>query len=83
MMKAKVTYQLPWLAGSPCIAVLSMQRATEKVDPPSFSLWSTINDSTPEEMKKVYNLQTLLEQIAGDSVKLTKPSGTVIYLYPN
>lgn len=83
MMKAKVTYQIPWQAGCPCIVVLSMQRATEKVDPPSFFLWSTINDTTHEEMKKVYNLQTLLEQIAGDSVKLTESSGAVIYLYPN
>lgn len=81
-IKARVTYQIPWISGSPCVAVMSLQRASEKVDPPSFSFWSTINDSTIEEMKKVYNLQTLLEQIAGESFKLTRPSGAVIYLYP-
>jgi hypothetical protein len=81
--QAMVTYMVPWTNGKIRLGVMSLEQATQKVDPPSFSAWSTINDSTPAEMQKIYNLQTLLEQIAGDSSKLIRKGGSVFCLYPN
>lgn len=74
--------KIPWDSDSRTLVIFKHEPAEDMLERPDFSKWSTLDDSTKEEMKRVYNLQTLMEQITKDGQKITRPQGFALFLVP-
>jgi len=75
-------YWVPWVAEKAGYCVFTMTPIDEPVDPVRFEEWSTNDDSTKEQMQRVYNLQTLMEQITKNEKRLNQPVGFVLRVEP-
>jgi hypothetical protein len=78
--KLQVCYMLPWSGDRDLICALEMRAPTTSVEPPRFDTYSTTDDSNPEQLSRVYNLATLLEQLAKDENKTSLPSGFLLII---
>lgn len=78
--KLQLCYMLPWSGEQDLICALEMIAPTASVEPPRFDTYSTTDDSTPEQLNKVYNLATLMGQLAKDENKTSLPSGFLLLI---
>ena len=76
----RLCYMVPWSGESDLICVLRMETPTVAVEPPQFEMYSTTDDSTPSELSKVYNLATLMGQLAKDETKTAHPAGLILHI---
>ena len=78
--KLQLCYMLPWSGERDLICALEMNAPTASVEPPRFDTYSTTDDSSPEQLSRVYNLATLMGQLAKDANTTSLPSGFLLLI---
>ena len=72
-------YMIPWTGNEDLICVFSLTSPEEDLEPPQFDDLSTTDDTNASQMNKVYNLQTLMEQLTKKGKKISRPVGFLLY----
>lgn len=78
--KLRLCYMIPWTGERDLICTLEMNAPTVSVEPPRFDTYSTTDDSTPEQLSRVYNLATLMGQLAKDEKKTNLKTGFLLLI---
>lgn len=78
--KLRLCYMLPWTGKRDLICTLEMNAPTVSVEPPRFDTYSTTDDSTPEQLNRIYNLATLMGQLAKDENKTDLKTGCLLLI---
>ncbi|PAW67772.1 MAG: hypothetical protein B9S30_06720 [Verrucomicrobiia bacterium Tous-C5FEB] len=76
----RLCYMVPWDSSRDLLCVLRMEAAKTPVEPHQIAKYSTKNDSSPDELSKVYNLATLMDQLTKNETKTARPTGFVLHL---
>lgn len=76
----RLCYMVPWDGSRDLLCVLRMEAAKTPVEPHQIAKYSTNNDSSPDELSKVYNLATLMDQLTKNETKTARPTGFVLHL---
>lgn len=75
-------YSIPFDGKNETLVIFSQKPLEATLDVPEFEFLSTFDDSSTDEMGKVYNLQTLMEQVTKDGKKIGRESGSALFLQP-
>lgn len=78
--KLKLCFMVPWNGEQDLICALEMNAPLASVEPPPFDVYSTKDDSSANQLNKVYNFATLMEQLSKNENKTSIPSGFLLLI---
>ncbi len=78
--KLKLCFMVPWNGEQDLICALEMNAPLASVEPPPFDVYSTKDDSSADQLNKVYNFATLMEQLSKNENKTSLPSGFLLLI---